>query len=104
VRSHALGNRVMMQKDGKESVDAMLMECCRCRACAIQLCRSSRNRTVYIPVFVEARERALADTRRRIVELAQGDEQQLNEMSGWPVTTGRGWTCSAQASRTVEAS
>ena len=69
---------VMMEKDGKESVDAMLMECCRCQACAIQPTLSFvSNPHCLHTLFVETRERALSGTRSRFVELARGDEQQM---------------------------
>lgn len=86
-----LVNSVMMHKDGR----------CRCYDDGMLPLPSVRYPTFSFvsekhclhTLFVETRERALAGTRRRFVELARCDEQQ---MSGWPVDeAGRrwGWGC-----------
>jgi hypothetical protein len=86
-----LVNSLMMHKDGK----------CRCYAdgmlplpCVRYPTFSFVSKTHCLhTVFVETRERALAGTRRRVVELARRDEQQ---MSGWPVTRPGGGSAKCQ--------
>jgi hypothetical protein len=82
---------VMMNKDGK----------CRCYADGMLPLPCVRYPTFSFvssshclhTVFAKTRERALAGTRRRVVELARSNEQQ---MSGWPVTRPGGGSASAK--------
>jgi hypothetical protein len=95
-----LVNSVLLCKDGKQSVDAVLMECCRCHACGAISNFLGRLEHALVTYPLYRGQRACAGGHETVCCRACSESRAANEC-GWPVDEARpgGRTCVLTAKR-----